>query len=216
MIRMGMAVIALNKTTNTVYVEQYYPSIHPMIDSHRDQKNWSPFKFRSEVFLIQSINPFIVVKTTAHGSDKMVAYHESTTEMAEYYWPYGDVRGGTNAVFLPEKNAYFAFFHSAGHVPGLFMKTYVMGAYLFSAEAPFRVLAMSPYPIMPEAFYNGPWDPIKPRMIDYCLFPMSIFVEKDEVLLSFGHQDSRGVLARLKLQRVLDSLVPVKTKERKA
>jgi len=149
---------------------------------------------------------------TAVQDGEMVAFHESTTEMSDYYWPYGDVRGGTNAVFLPDKGVYLAFLHSAGHIPGLFMKTYVMGAYTFSAEPPFRVLSMSPYPIMPHRFYDGPWHPIKNRQIDYCIFPMSLMVEKDDVLLSFGYQDQRGYLAKIKLQKLLDTLVPVTTK----
>ena len=210
-IRMGMAKVALNTTTNIIDIEHYYHAITPTLGVNLHQKNWSPFLFRNEVLLIQSIQPFLVVKTAVQDGE-MVAFHESTTEMSDYYWPYGDVRGGTNAVFLPDKGVYLAFLHSAGHIPGLFMKTYVMGAYTFSAEPPFRVLSMSPYPIMPYRFYDGPWHPIKNRQIDYCVFPMSLMIEKEDVMLSFGYQDQRGYLVRIKLQKLLDTLVPVTTK----
>jgi len=211
-IRMGMAMIELNTTINKVEVSRNYRSIYPIVNPKSDQKNWTPFIFGEEVLLIQSINPFMVVKTSAQDSEHMHAYHESTTEMEEFYWPYGEMRGGTNAIFIPEKGVYLSFLHSAGHVTG--MKTYVMGAYTFSAKPPFRILSMSPYPIMPQRFYDGPWHPIKNRKIDYCVFPMSLFVEKDDLLVSFGYQDQRGYLARIKFQALWDSLVPVKTKEK--
>lgn len=207
--RMGMAEVMVNRTTNSVQVVKYFFTIHPTMDWKSPQKNWTPFVYRNEVLLIQSINPFVVVKTAPNDAGHLVSYHESTSPAEDIHWTYGELRGGTNAIFLKEINAYFAFFHSAGHVPGNNMKTYVLGAYTFSADAPFRLLSMSPYAIMPGQFYNGPWHPMKQRMIDYCLFPLAIFVDKDDLVLSAGFQDSRGYLLRMKLQHVLDTLVPV-------
>lgn len=210
--RMGMAEVMVNRTTNTVQVVKYFYTIHPTMDWKSPQKNWSPFVYRNEVLLIQSINPFVVVKTSAHEDGKtLVAYHESTSEALNIHWTYGELRGGTNAIFVKDINAYLAFFHSAGHVPGNNMKTYVMGAYTFSADAPFRLLSMSPYAIMPGRFYNGPWHGMKQRAIDYCLFPLAIFQDNDDLVLSAGFQDSRGYLMRMKLQHLLDTLVPLRT-----
>ena len=212
-IRMGVVVVELNKTINKVEVTNHYHSIYPVGNPNSNHKNWSPFKFGDEVLLIQSINPFMVVKTSVQNSDhRMHAFHESTTEIAEFYWPYGTMRGGTNAVFIPEKGVYLAFLHSVGHPT--YRNTYVMGAYTFSAKPPFRVLSLSPYPIMPQRLYDGPWHYIKNRNIDYCLFPMGLFVEEDTVFLSFGYQDQRGFLARIHLKALWDTLVPVKTKDK--
>jgi predicted GH43/DUF377 family glycosyl hydrolase len=207
--RMGMAEVAVNRTTGIAEVAKSCFTIHPMHEPHNPQKNWSPFLHGKEVLLIQSINPFIVMKVSTQD-DKMIAYKESGSESIPLQWSYGDLRGGTNAVYLPDKKVYFAFFHSAGHVPGNFMKTYVMGAYTFSPNPPFRLLSMSPFPIMPEQFYNGPWYPIKQRGIDYCLFPLSIFIEGGEtIVMSAGHQDNVGYILKFGLQEVLDTLVSV-------
>jgi hypothetical protein len=208
--RMGMAEVAVNRSTGTVEVVKSCFTIHPMHEPHNPQKNWSPFLYGSEVLLIQSINPFVVMKVATQEGNKMTAFKESGTEALPLQWPYGDIRGGTNAVYLPDKKVYFSFFHSAGHVPGNFMKTYVIGAYTFSPTPPFRLLSMSPFPIMPEQFYNGPWYPIKQRGIDYCLFPLSIFIEgEDTIVMSAGHQDNVGYILKFGLQEVLDTLVPV-------
>jgi predicted GH43/DUF377 family glycosyl hydrolase len=210
--RMGMAEIMVNRTTQNITVIRNYHTIHPTYDWRSPQKNWSPFVFGQEVLLIQSVNPFQVVKTMASKDDpehRMLAYKESASEAVEVHWPYGELRGGTNAVYLPQKNVYLAILHSAGHAPGNYLKTYVMGAYTFSASPPFKLLSISPYPIMPEQFYTGAWYPIKNRQIDYCLFPLSLFLEGEAMYVGAGYQDNSGYLLRFDLQEVLNSLVPV-------
>lgn len=55
----------------------------------------------------------------------------------------------------------------------------------------------------------GAWDPIKNRHIDYVPFPSTIFMEGDTLHLSFGWQDHLGCTAKMKLNALLDTLVPV-------
>jgi len=79
------------------------------------------------------------------------------------------------------------------------------------AQPPFRLVAMSPLPIVTNSLYDGPWDPLKNRRIDFCIFPMSISLvnDGDEILLSFGRQDHEGWIGYMNLQSVLNSLDPV-------
>lgn len=95
--------------------------------------------------------------------------------------------------------------------------TYVFGAYTFSSNPPFKLLSISPIPILNEQLYTGilimstsilviyinftyiykgKWNVIKNRKLDYIVFPMSIFFEDDSdesiINLSFGHQDAYG------------------------
>jgi len=56
-------------------------------------------------------------------------------------------------------------------------KSYVIGAYAFSRDPPFQLLAMSPFPIMHPQFYSGPWADFPQRNIDYVSFPMSLYWE---------------------------------------
>lgn len=86
-----------------------------------------------------------------------------------------------------------------------------MGAYTFSREPPFTLLEVSPYPIVHDTLYNGPWDHITQRRIDYCVFPTTFFIEGGTIFLSLGHQDRSGYVATLDLRAVLDSLLPVHT-----
>ena len=93
------------------------------------------------------------------------------------------------------------------------MITYFMGAFVFSAQGgAFRLLAISPLPIMEEGLYNGPWHPFRNRRIDYCVFPSTLLRDErdpDVAHVSFGHQDVRGFLADLRISQLLRSLVPV-------
>lgn len=209
-VRMGMSEIAINRSTDSFYVVRNYHTIYPTEDHSVPQKNWAPFRYRQEVLLIQSINPFKVMKFSVRATDNtMIAFRESLSPAIETGWPYGELRGGTNAVYIPHRNVYLGVFHSAEHALGNFMKTYVMGVYTFTADPPFRLISISPFPIMPSQFYTGPWHGIRQRQIDYCLFPMSLFIEDETMFVSAGHQDSIGYLLHFNLHEVLETLVSV-------
>lgn len=88
-----------------------------------------------------------------------------------------------------------------------------MGAFVFSTQGgSFRLLSISPLPIMEEGLYSGPWHPFRNRRIDYCIFPTTLLKDEhdpDTALLIFGHQDVRGLMASLSISRLLASLVPL-------
>ena len=81
---------------------------------------------------------------------------------------------------------------------------------LLIATPPFELVSMSPVPIVSNFLYSGAWDPLKNRKIDYCIFPMSLSLESEDVLLiSFGRNDHEGWIANMNLHSLLDSLDPI-------
>jgi predicted GH43/DUF377 family glycosyl hydrolase len=208
--RIGLLEVAINPTTQAAEIVSLHQNIHPTVDFNLRHKNWAPFLSRdNDVLLIQGVNPFLVVKPTLHDDGLMHADVVSTDEMRQIYWPYGTIRGGSNAVYLPEQDVYLAFFHSKTQFTGNYMSSYVGGAYTFTSHAPYRLLSVSAMPIMSEQFYTGPWSPLKNARIDYCFFPTAIYVEGGEIVMSAGFQDHSGYLMKMKLQVVLDTLVKV-------
>lgn len=205
-VSMGAAEIVCNHTTKTVNVTNYDVSIVFFQEPYNNQKNWSPFLYKKELLLIQRINPLVVVKIIRPPNNAQKYGHMvSTAPKVEINWKYGEIRGGTNAVFLGDK--YLAFFHSSSNLPGNSYHTYFMGAYTFSAHPPFHLLAFSPMPIMDDLLYTGAWNPLKNRHIDYVPFPSTCFLHgNDEVILSFGFQDHIGMTASLRLKHLLNSL----------
>lgn len=211
--RIGMMEVALNRVSHQVEVVKSFKTIIPVEQSNIRHKNWTPFLHRvngtDEVYIVQQVNPLLVVKPTVHGDGEMYADVISMDSTANVDWPYGLIRGGTNSLLLPSRNAYLSFFHSKGLVPGGSMNTYFMGAYTFSAHAPFRLLSVSAMPIMPWRFYTGSWSPMKNARIDYCLFPTHIYLEHADIVMTAGFQDSSGYTMRIALASILDTLVPV-------
>ena len=209
--RIGVVEVAINPLSGVAEVAMNNHDIHPILQFSMRHKNWAPFESKDkEVLLLQNINPMIVVKPTIHPADgNLYADVVSESPAKEVNWPYGTIRGGTNAVLLEGRNEYLAFFHSKGTFAGNYMFSYVAGAYTFSGDAPYRLLKISAMPIMSEQFYTGEWSPMKTARIDYCFFPTSIILEGEEIIMSAGHQDHSGYIMKLKLQSVLDTMVSV-------
>jgi len=195
-----------------------------------DQKNWSPFEYKDEFRFIGTSTPHRIVqvktqeKKTWLGQGHTVALTSFTTPK----WKYGELRGGTPALLVNNGSNYLTFFHSslqpiepqASSVSFTNMlKTYFMGAYLFSSSPPFAIQATSVEPIIHHTMYTGPWSdlPLSYYHMDYIVFPMSFFLdqEKDAVYLLYGRQDIEGWVAKLSLSGLLASLKPVHGKSSK-
>jgi predicted GH43/DUF377 family glycosyl hydrolase len=182
----------------------------------RHEKNWVPFKYASRVHFIIDINPMFVVKPTemfeSSGLRQFVTFVSNTT-VKSTPWKYGELRGGTNAVYLNDKGVFVAIFHSVGTVPGSLTTTYFMGAFTFSGAPPFELLAVSETPIVHYELYGGPTFNFYRRKAtsNYIVFPMSLFKSKNKsrLFVSLGSQDRHGWLAEIEIDRLLASLVPV-------
>jgi hypothetical protein len=154
-VRMGMAEVVLNTDTGITSLENVHGTINPPEGHRGDEKNWSPFLYNGTVLMIQSINPLHVVQLDdySHTNGDPGGYGNSidshTVSLAEevpVFFHHGHLRGGTNAILVGD--VYLSLFHTAFHVPGNFLKSYWMGAYTFSAQPPFKLLSVSPYPIV--------------------------------------------------------------------
>lgn len=209
--RMGTSEIRYleeTKTINVTFINQELgPNQRESVLLGRHQKNWSPFIYNGETYLIQSLHPLRVLKVHHYGSPAMYVsiisdeMYEAITDIK------GDLRGGSNAILIGDR--YLSFYHTRTILPYNILTSYVFGAYTFSAAPPFKMLQMSLTPIMPEELYTGPW---ASRHIDYCAYPMHIFREDEHTLrMSFGFQDRYGMMAKLDIPTLLKSLVPVKS-----
>jgi hypothetical protein len=223
-VRMGFAIIETSPLTgNAIIREDYHLIVSPAAHTH-PQKNWTPFYHNRTVYFVQSISPFRVVTLEKDKSVDKILYFDkywnvlTPTVVAEHSgtvtWNYGEIRGGSNAVLVDvdgHEPCYLSFFHSSKHLTGNSYLTYFMGAYTFSAQQPFKLLAASPYPIVHDDLYQGPWAFITARRIDYVPFPTGLSIQNGIVYLSLGHQDWRGLMVKLNASQLLNSLVPVVT-----
>jgi len=117
----------------------------------------------------------------------------------------------TTSVACDDGSFYLSFFHTltklrrAGN-----RETYFMGAFTFTACPPFRLLRVSPAPILSDGFYLTGWYKLHQRNVDYVVYPTQITPgERGELLLTLGHNDIRAYAAKLRMDALLESLVPV-------
>ena len=192
-------------------------AIEDKVEQFHDQKNWTPFEYKGELYYVNSIWPFQVVNITVDSKKAWMGLATMLTNVAFHnlktHWEYGHIRGGTPALHIGN-DTYFSFFHSSTTTRHL--QTYCFGAFTFEVRSTpsvqFKLTGMSREPVVNSSMYSGLW---KEQMgafafIDYVTFPMSFFVEDGFVFLLYGWQDKEGVLAKLKLVDLLASLVEIK------
>jgi hypothetical protein len=198
--------------------------IHPTSRMLRRLSDSSTADSQKDLYMVQHINPLTIVKVkysdimnnlTAESNEINAELVSTAPSVSQFQWSHGHLRGGTNVIYLPKQKIFLSFFHSSTVLVNSFLTTYFFGAFIFTASPPFRLLGYTPYPIMNDELYNGPWNPLKNRKISYCIFPVSCFLHnneisgEEEVILSFGHQDVRGFLGRINLNQLLQNIEPL-------
>ena len=179
---------------------------------HRREKNWAPFDYYGNMLLSYSLSPHRVLRPI-FGTGECETFAQSQESID---WNWGELRGGTPALKLNE-DQYLAFFHSCmnmatSHSDEKSILHYFIGAYTFSSEPPFEIQQISPEPIVAKGFYNGItykpyWKPVR------VVFPCGYVQDNDYIWLSYGRQDHEMWVAKLDKRALLDSLVPVSSKE---
>jgi predicted GH43/DUF377 family glycosyl hydrolase len=174
----------------------------------RPEKNWVPFDYQGSLLLGYSQIPHRILRPLP-GTNTCETM-DST--FASIKWNWGVPRGGTPA--LIEGGEYLAFFHSSKnmasvHSKGKTILHYFMGAYTFSLNPPFQITRISPEPIVGKDFYHGAsyktWKPVQ------VVFPGGFIQDGQYIWIAYGRQDHEVWVVKLDRQRLLDSLVPVKT-----
>lgn len=169
------------------------------------EKGWIPFEYENTLKLIYSISPTLIFDyVQGTGSCKTFAKTHPKTQ-----WKWGVLRGGTAAVKIDDAY-YLSFFHSSIEMKTLHSGDakalhYFMGAYLFSSQPPFRILAMSPEPIIGKNFYEG--KKYKPYHHPVCaVFPGGYLWEEPTVFVFYGRQDHEIWVVALDKMKLLSSL----------
>ena len=125
-------------------------------------------------------------------------------------WLWGEMRGGTPALYIKSMNGYLAFFHSSGKITSSFTLTYVMGAYIFDKLPPFHIKYISMEPLLHPTMIN---ETLKwaYKAVDYIIFPMSYIINNDIIYLSYGKNDLSSWILKLDKNKLFQNLKKVKT-----
>src|SRR5205823_793753 len=128
------------------------------VPRERYQKNWLFWMRNGKLHLLYKSNPWFVA-VFGDSWERPVAHVQPGVE-----WGYGEIRGGTTPILLPDGN-YITFFHSSLPWRGNYRR-YYMGAVTFAAEPPFAPVAITREPLL-TASQRDVWAQRKPA----CIFP---------------------------------------------
>lgn len=141
------------------------------------EKNWIWFNHNDRWHFVYSFQPHVVV--ALNDGLNMTEYR--STIAAPVPWLYGEIRGGTPPVRVGDE--YWSFYHSSLAWNGR-KKRYYMGAYAFSATAPFAITRMTREPIIAGSdqdsrIHGGP----------LVVFPCGAVLDDGQWTISMGLND---------------------------
>lgn len=178
------------------------------------EKNWVPFEYIDEqgpqLYIEYMMNPHKILKLPDPHINSLVHFSFDNHSAAQrLYWPHfwGTPRGGAPARKID--NQYMSFFHSCFRdKQGYFW--YLMGAYTFEAKPPFRITAISHYPIMFDGIYNSPLMNTAPHE-KRVIFPSGFTTEttadgRELIHVTCGENDCAIKIVTLNKNILLESL----------
>lgn len=172
------------------------------------QKNWVPFEWKNKLLITYTISPHeIVSPNLLHGT--CYTHHITNPKLD---WGWGVLRGSTPPLLVDGE--YLAFFHSVTKKSTEYVSyfQYFMGAYTFSAEPPFKLTKISPFPISSKEFYSDSHTPLFKLASNYqkkVIFPGGVAISGSNIYVAYGKDDSEIWIATLNKEALMKSLVKV-------
>jgi len=179
------------------------------------EKNWVPFTVAEgnseHIFFGYSLNPHKILKMNdpkINELQHLVFSNEVCLQDLPWHKNWGILRGGTPPKLVDGR--YLAFFHSCFKEDD--KKWYVMGAYTFDPVPPFRINAMSKYPIIFKGIYDTPPQNTSHNQLR-CIFPAGFALGKEDgkdvIHVSCGENDCAVKIVTLDKELLLKSLSPI-------
>ncbi|MES2376035.1 MAG: hypothetical protein V4553_05640 [Bacteroidota bacterium] len=157
------------------------------------EKNWSPYIFNDELFMITDYDPHVrVIKLgTLDEPYNIQEYYNSSVKTIG--WKYGELRGGTPLLQHPNRNDgwLYGFIHSYLNNNNGFKRYYYYTAVRFNHLT--KIIEYYPQPLSyedetPDEEYELLWKYSNQRSIKV-IFPIGIIHQNDGVVVSFGKDD---------------------------
>lgn len=168
------------------------------------EKNWVPFDWNKNLYLSYYLFPHTVLKSNLRSGK----CHEAYKTHPIHPWKFGSIRGTTPPLLVDGE--YLAFFHSSIITTSMLTHKkalhYFIGAYTFSREPPFHITRASVKPIVAKNMYT------KGNHI-HAVFPCGFIISDNTIILSYGKDDREMWIAKIPKKALLESLVPVSSKE---
>lgn len=177
----------------------YFTNFH--IDKKPVEKNWTPFVHEDALYFDYYLTPRQTLKIPSPERPD-VEFLEKVWQKFPWSQKWGFPRGGAPACRVGGE--YLSFFHSAFE-DSKGVSWYVMAAYTFEENPPFRIKAISPYPILFKGIYDSPILNTA-RISQRAVFPAGFVIDQDQIHISLGENDSAVKILSLDKNMLLKSL----------
>lgn len=168
--------------------------------SRRVEKNWMPFVYRDKLYFVYSVNPHVILRCdTETGTCTEAAVTHYRDDQVSHH-----LRGGTPCLFLPQKNCYLTAVHNRHSIAGVKL-VYTSVLYLFEAQPPFRIVAVSP-----EFFMDDDFETHRFKQIIQFVAGMVLDASDGRLYISYGVADCHSKVLSLPLDSVMALLRPVR------
>lgn len=193
----GGIIMDLDKSNNFIDFEQF--RISPKVNERN--KNWVPFIYNDKIYLIAHISPHVIYEFDLETKNCELKYK---TNWISPWSLNGQLRGNTNVVKLDDGN-YLNTFHTANW----YGKTYYYdnGAYIFEGKPPFNVIKCANRTYMKAEDAVEPY--FRKKDIIKCTFPVGLVKENDNLLISYGDNDSCVKIAEITVKEMENLMVQV-------
>lgn len=166
------------------------------------EKNWTFFSYNQKIHVLYSINP---LRVGVMNEDTGEITDISNT-MFDSQWGYGIIHG--SAGLIPFDGGLLGVFHSFND-GGDGQRKYHVGFYVVDPTS-WTVTAISKVPFMSaERDESKDLRPLGQPYRPNVIFPCGLTEENGELLMSYGWQDCRAMLAYISKDEVRSSLMPV-------
>lgn len=193
-----MAQAKINPETFEVSENFYIQKPNPA----RTEKNWTFFEYDGRIYSVYNTSPHVIFEMDDNS------WTEKYRTKFDHNWKWGEIRGGTSPLRIGDK--FISFFHSALDITrnGSKGKQYFAGAYMFEAEPPFNVVAISKEPLLAGEFISEAiprlWNKI------FVVFPNGAVRKDDKYIVSFGYNDYQCRLAEISDELLKENLIELK------
>lgn len=167
---------------------------------YMSQKNWLPFIYQDKLHFVYSVQPHVIYEWDIEKGIPVNIYHSIFN--FDFWSQYGQIRGSTAPIKI--ENEWICFFHSSV-TDNNWKRTYYIGVYSFEDKIPFKIKRISQKPIECDDFFKTP-----NLTVFYkhdVVFPMGVILEKDKLIVSYGHQDTTVNIMEININELMNILV---------
>jgi hypothetical protein len=156
------------------------------------EKNWSPYIYHNELFMITDFDPFLRIIKIGHIGDN-VSKEVFLSQVKTKSWEFGELRGGTPLLSQPDANDgwLYGFIHSFKVNEKGFRRFYYYTAIRFRHFE--KTFEFYPVPLRyraakPDAEHKMLWE-FSNGGLSKVIFPIGVMHHMNGVLVSFGIDD---------------------------